>query len=107
VNQGDILEIHYTDDAGNPEGGITTGVGIDIVWQKGPLGRGEERIPPNGAFAESVIAAALGRLRYYQDSKFACTPNAVAIDHLERALRALDERTRDREQRQVEGTHQE
>lgn len=96
------------DENGNPTGGAVTGVGLQIYWQKGPLGRGEDRQEPNGAFVETVLSAALQRLQFYQDAsegRFRCRENAVAITKIEEALMWLDKRTRDREARQVEGTH--
>lgn len=90
---------------GNPAGGHVIGMGLNIEWQNGPLGRGDERKEPNGAFVETVIAAAKQRLEYYQRSKFACIENATAISALEGALLALHLRTEAREQREVEGTH--
>jgi hypothetical protein len=100
-----VTSQHFNDDNGNPAGGKTQGVGIQIEWQNGPLGRGVERIEPNGAFVEGVIAAALDRIQYYQDSKFKCRENALAITKLEEALHWLNHRTQDRERRVVEGTH--
>jgi hypothetical protein len=64
------------------------------------------RHEPNGAFVEDVIAAAVDRLRYYQTSRFACESNFRAIEHLEAAMKVLDQRTKDREARAVEGTHE-
>ena len=94
------------DDNGNPAGGYVRGVGLSIAWQNGPLGRGEDRQPPNGAFVETVIAAALQRIEYYQASKFACRENALAVTKLQEALFWLRERTERRERQNVEGTHQ-
>jgi hypothetical protein len=94
------------DDNGNPAGGMAKGVGIEIHWQNGPLGRGLTRKPPNGAFVETVIAIAKDRLEFYQQGKFHCRENAKAILHLESALRILNERTTDRDARGVEGTHE-
>ena len=74
-------------------------------WQEGPLGRGEGRKDPNGAFVEGVIQAAIGRLKYYQDSKFKSVFNVQALGYLDMALASLQSRTRDRETREVEGTH--
>jgi hypothetical protein len=102
-----IDEAHRLDDAGNPAGGETRGVGITIIWQDGPLGRDEDRIPPNGAFVEGVIASAIGRLKFYNDGKFRCRENSLAITHLEEALHWCKARTADREARKVEGTHTE
>ena len=130
-----ISERHEIDAVGNPGGGETSAVGISIRWQNGPLGRGKPlaeirasdvprglnpedvaRKEPNGAFVEGVIQAAIGRLQFYQttmkvsiDGKtkqsFACRENAIAITKLEEALMWLEKRTRDREEREVEGTH--
>ena len=101
-----ITEEHQTDEHDNPTGGATRGTGIEIRWQDGPLGRGPDRKEPNGAFVEGVIQAAIGRLQFYNDSKFRCRENSLAITKLEEALHWLDSRTRDREVRQVEGLHQ-
>jgi len=107
MRQGIYGSEHWNDEKGNPAGGSTFGHGFCISWQHGPLGRGEERKAPNGAFVEDVIAAAKDRLEYYQKSRFACEANKKAIEGLQEALDALDWRTRDREQREVEGTHKE
>jgi len=96
------------DDNGNPSGGSVKGTGLLIEWQDGPLGRNGERRDPNGAFVETVIAAAKQRIEFYQkaaNGKFSCRENALAITKLEEALHWLDHRTREREARQVEGTH--
>lgn len=98
---------NYSDENGNPHGGIVEGVGLNISWQKGPLGRVEDsnRLEPNGAFVETVISAVVKRIEFYQESKFKSRENAIALTHLETALLWLDKRTRDRETRKVEGTH--
>lgn len=97
------------DEKGMPAGGTVEGNGILIRWQEGPLGRGEDRIEPNGAFVEDVLEAARQRIAYYQNvggRQFSCRENALAITKIEEALLWLDKRTRDREARQVEGTHE-
>jgi hypothetical protein len=96
---------NFLDNAGNPTGGVVVAKGLDIRWQDGPLGRGDERKEPNGTFVETVIAAALQRLQHYQSTQFACTANDIAIKHLQGALEELNARTAERENRQVEGTH--
>lgn len=101
-----ITEDHFTDESGNPSGGNTLGTGLFIRWQHGPLSVDGERLEPNGAFVEGVIQAALGRLEFYQASKFRCRENALAITKLEEALLWLGKRTDDREARGVEGTHE-
>ena len=103
-----ILETeNRIDDSGNPAGGNVTGTGISINWQDGPLGRGNARAKPNGAFVEGVIEAARQRIAHYQDGRFACRENALALTKLEEALHWLNHRTANREERGVEGTHEE
>ena len=100
---------HFTDSDGNPTGGTTHGTGFTIGWQNGPLGRGDNRVEPNGAFVEDVIDGARERIEFYQTAcggKFNCETNARAIFHLNAAMAALDERTSEREGREVEGLHE-
>ena len=119
------FEEHWNDADGNPEGGVSDGRGFTISWQSGPLGRHHPecfdqsasgrkamecvalctRREPNGAFVEDVIQAVIGRIEFYELSRFACDSNKVALDFLRMAADALDSRTRDREARAVEGTH--
>lgn len=102
-------EIHNVqDENGNPTGGMVQGTGMEILWQNGPLGREVDRKSPNGAFVETVLAAAKQRIEFFQTAssgRFSCRENAIAITKIEEALMWLDKRTRDREARQVEGTH--
>lgn len=100
-----IEETHRLDERGRPAGGTTTGLGIEIRWQDGPIGQGDARQDPNGAFVEGVISAAIGRIQFYQRA-FPCRENAIALTHLETALLWLNKRTADREERGVEGTHE-
>ena len=66
-----FTEHHWKDEQGRPAGGTSFGPGFCVSWQNGPLGRGEGRIPPNGAFVETLIAVAKGRLEFYQSTQFA------------------------------------
>lgn len=101
-----FIQHHDAVDAdGNPAGGSTMATGISIRWQNGPLAVDGTRKEPNGAFVEDVIEAAIQRIEFYQRSKFHCLANAVALGHLYAAREALEERTRDRTDRGVEGTH--
>ncbi len=96
------------DGDGNPTGGTVRGTGLIIDWQDGPLGRGDDRKEPNGAFVETVLAAAKQRIEFYQtasNGKYACQTNADAINNIHAALQCLEARTRDRETRGVEGEH--
>lgn len=103
-----ITSNHFTDSEGRPAGGTTYGVGFAIGWQNGPLVDSEtgERRAPTGAFVENVIEAVVDRIEYYQASQFANSYNAKAVHHLREALACLNARTKDREDRGVEGTHQ-
>lgn len=100
----DIVYVNIFDSDANPAGGHASGTGLWIQWQNGPLGRGDQRLEPNGAFVEDVIELCVERLKFYQDSKFVCMENDGAIDHLKRALQYLKDRTISREKRGVEGT---
>lgn len=102
----DYFSEHWVDSSENPSGGVSTGLGFTISWQMGPLGRGEDRRVPNGAFVEKVIFACIDRIQFYQKSKFKCDENATAIMHLQDALFALESRTAGREAREVEGTNE-
>ena len=96
----DTVSTHDVNDAGWVTGGTTTGTGLAIRWQNGPL-------PANGATIEDVIHAAIGRLHAFQDNKNSNNDfNAEAIEHLEDALRTLDKRTKDRRERGVEGKYE-
>lgn len=100
---------HFNENWSTPEcpveGGISCGRGFTICWQKGPLGRGNERKEPNWAFVEDVIDAVVRRIEAYQATKFACDENAEALEHLRAALEVLDVRTKRREAQNIEGTH--
>lgn len=103
-----IVSQNNVDTEGRPAGGLTTGTGLRIEWQNGPLVDPEtgERKLPNGAFVEGVITAALHRIQHYQSSQFSCRENALAITKLEEALHWLNARTERRTIQGVEGTHE-
>jgi hypothetical protein len=97
------------DKDGNPASGLAQATGLTIVWQNGPLGRGEDQKKPNGCFIETVIRAAKQRLEFFQtacNGKFACGENGRAISHLFSALEDLNRRTCIRDARGVEGTYE-
>ena len=94
---------HGVDTDGNPAGGYSIARGINIEWQNGPLGTKRYE---NGAFVETLIAIAMDRIEFYQQSQFACEENKEALSALKAALHALENRTANRQLRGVEGTHQ-
>ncbi len=71
-------------------------------FQDGPI----KEAGVNGVMDENLIAIVIDRLKGFQAGPYACIPNAVALTALEGALEALQSRTKDREARGVEGTHQ-
>lgn len=97
---------HLLDANGEPAGGASVGNRFNIYWQNGPLVVDGERLIPNGAFVEDVLDAVIGRIEFYQSTKFACDENARALLFLRSAALSLDARTKRRESQGVEGTHQ-
>lgn len=82
-----------------------------IAWQDGP--RGETDVDgnlvladPNGAFVEDVLWAALQRLEFFNEGKFRCRENSLAITKIEEALFILKDRQLSRSDRGVEGKHE-
>lgn len=116
-----IVTNNQLDENGNPTGGevklelnreVNGGRGIHnclhVYWQDGPRGQEDGSLaPPNGAFVEDVIYAAIQRLEYFQQSKFKSEYNQVALDNLTAALTALNERSNERAERGVLGKHEE
>ena len=96
---------HWTDPEGRPAGGVAVATGVSIAWQNGPLVLDGERVDPNGAFVETVIAIVVDRIGHYQESPFRCVENAEALGHLEAAHAALNDRTKRRTNGGIEGTH--
>lgn len=96
---------NFIDNKGNPSGGTVKGIGIDIKWQDGPLGRDDCKKEQNGAMVEGVIHSVIERIKFYQESKFNCRENSLAIPFLVQALCELKLRTQRRENDGTEGTH--
>lgn len=117
-----IEAINSFDSDGNPTGGevylkVTKNGDAEhpamvINWQDGPRGMGENPdgspvlADPNGAFVEDVIWAAIQRLEFFNESKYRCRENSLAITKLEEALFILKDRQLSRSERNVEGKHE-
>lgn len=71
-----------------------------IKFQDGPLKDGR-----NGITVEEAITEIIKRISLY-NSKVPCTENIYALEFLNSALRNLEDRTKDREERGVEGTYE-
>jgi len=63
----------------------------------------------DGVTNEEIIRVLIHRIKYLNEEwlggKFKCRENSLAITKLEEALMWLEKRTADREERNVEGTH--
>lgn len=83
---------------GDGESGTT----LPILFQRGPI----KDVGVNGVTHESLLAIVIDRLRAYQKGPFKCVENELALQKLEDALWQLQERTKARIARGVEGTHE-
>ncbi len=87
------LSWHEADESGHD---------IDIPFQNGPI----NEVGVNGVTNEALLAILIDRIEGFQTSKWSCEENAVALRHLKDARAALNDRTRARADRGVEGTHE-
>ena len=101
--EGYLTVVNAVDEFRRPKGGSAHTTGLGIRWQAGPVAPDSV---PNGAFIEDAITAAIERLRWLQSGDYACRENAISITKLEEARFWLEERSRDRRARGVEGTYQ-
>lgn len=75
---------------------------LELYFQNGPI----LEVGTNGITHEVLLAVLIDRLKGFQSGPYACDTNARALAHLQGAIQALYERTRERMSRGVEGTHQ-
>lgn len=73
----------------------------EVKFQKGAI----QEAGVNGVMNEDLIAMVICRLEHFNQTKFSCRENAMAVTKLEEALLWLRKRTIGRENRGVEGTH--
>lgn len=73
-----------------------------LNFQNGPI----KEAGVNGITNEILIAVVIDRLEAFQKGKFGCADNEHAILHLRLSLQHLQNRTKDRIRRGVEGTHE-
>jgi hypothetical protein len=74
----------------------------EVKFQRGPIL--ENGV--NGITNEDLLAIVIDRLQHFQSSEYSCRENSVAITKLQEAQMWLEERTKNRVRRGVEGTHQ-
>lgn len=82
---------------------------VDICFQNGPIKSQDDFrniTGVNGVTHEALIAIVLDRMRAFPAGPYNCRQNAIAITKLEEAMHWLLDRTREREVRGVEGTHE-
>lgn len=84
----------------SPTTGNASGLRID--FHSGPVGEA----PPKGLTNESLLAVIEDRLIGFQAGQFACRENAIALTKIQEATMWLQKRTRDRDNRGVEGSLQ-
>lgn len=90
---------------GKPDPESTSQPGSSITrieFQNGPI----LEVGVNGISQEALLAIVEDRLIGFQSGQYACRENAIALTHLQEAMRWLGKRTMDRMKRGVEGTHQ-
>lgn len=73
-----------------------------LSFQKGPI----KEVGVNGITNEALLAILIDRMEGFQKGKFKCVDNQIALEHMKVALEALQDRTRERMLRGVEGTHE-
>jgi hypothetical protein len=73
----------------------------DVSFQDGPV----PLYGINGVHHEDLLAIVIDRLCRFQDGKFSCRENEMAVTKLKEALHWLNQRTLDRQSREVEGTY--
>lgn len=71
-----------------------------LTFHSGPVAEGVK-----GVTNEALLAILIHRMQGFQAGKFACPKNAEILRHLEEAFWASNDRTNERRQRGVEGTH--
>ena len=79
----------------------TDQVVVELPFQHGPI----KEAGVNGITNEVLLAIVIDRLEFFQKGKFANVYNGSALSHIVDALEILEQRTREREARGVEGTH--
>lgn len=74
------------------------GVYSEVLFQNGPV----KEVGVNGLTNEALLALVLHRLRIL-NTNFPCRENSLAITNIEQGVMWLEQRTKDRVKRNVEG----
>ena len=97
---------NWTNEDGTHNGGVSTGIGFTISWQRGavhiPDDSGERNENGrNGAFLLEVLDACRNQLEYFQDTYNPSEENEKALASLKECIGYLNARL---ERRKLEGT---
>jgi hypothetical protein len=85
-----VYAIHGFSPKNNPSyTASTAGVGMTIYFQNGPV----SQKGPNGTTMEALLAVVADRLNGFQNGTFPCEENAEALEHLNKAIAALQRRS--------------
>jgi hypothetical protein len=95
-----IIDVSHQNAVGAGEGDVVL---CDIEFQNGPINADGNGV--NGIQHEDLLAIIIDRLEGFQSGPYACHANKQALDFCRCALSALNDRTRERIARNVEGTH--
>jgi len=95
------VDTNWQSDDGTPDGGVSTGVGYTISWQRGTVSENGR----NGAFLIEVLESCRHQLEYYQTKIFNCEENANALTYLNAALEQLYSRRNRRKKDGILDTH--
>ena len=87
---------------GNPsrDSSCDDATGLHVLFQNGPI----KEAGINGVTNEALVAVVIDRLQGFQNGRYACRENALALTKLEEAMHWMRHRTLLREARGVEGT---
>ena len=98
-----VLVEGHTYKVSNFESQHTEGQTIQFI-HKQPISEGSSEMETvsDGTTNEELLEVLINRMNYLQ-SKFPCKANAIVITNLEESLMWLEQRTRDRVKRNVEG----
>lgn len=107
----EVLQILVCDEPGSgganhhyqiKEYGPAGSVFCDIKFQNGPI----QEAGVNGISNEALLSIVEDRLVGFQSGQYACDDNYCALEHIRVAMNFLQQRTKARLARGVEGTHQ-
>ena len=100
-----FYEQHWQDEEGLPAGGVSSGRGWAITWGHIKVQNNDMsqcvKVKGEGAVIEDALEGVISRLCYYQNGKFACDENKVALEH----LRVVEELVTDRRCRSYTNFH--